>query len=260
MQVSRNPIETINLGKNGKKNRPSIFSHLKKKWILLQSCSFPCVSIYFLWLRHLPRGRVLNKVAEFERPTKIVVHLWSFGAIWRYNAIITLHYITYTNVRTWKRIKWLLSRYFHHLYPVDFHVYRDCNPQLHTTHVTKPVIKPVWFVQKSKIKSWLFPAWIEIDWISPPSSQLSSVQIASPWQFTTCFRQSLQTGLMEKDFPKWHTIAMKIWHSEHLRGKCLFFTKYGKMKWFAKTPIPACFMYGTKNLQRLQHVGLCLWS
>ena len=87
-----------------------------------------------------------------------------------------------------------------------------------------PLIKPVWFVQKSKIKSWLFPAWIEIDWISPPSSQLSNVQIASPWQFTTCFRQSLQTGLMEKDFPKWHTIAMKIWHSDHLRGKCLFFS------------------------------------
>lgn len=72
-----------------------------------------------------------------------------------------------------------------------------------------PLIKPVWFVQKSKMKSCLFPAWIEIDWISPPSSQLSNVQIASPWQFTTSFRQSLQTGLMEKDFPKWHTIAMK---------------------------------------------------
>ena len=73
-----------------------------------------------------------------------------------------------------------------------------------------PLIKPVWSVQKSVRKSWLFPAWIEIDWISPPSSQLSNVQIASPGQFTTSFRQSLQTGLMDKDFPKWHTIAMNF--------------------------------------------------
>ena len=91
MQVSRNPIETINLGKNGK-NRPSIFSHLKKKWILLTtklqfSMCFHLFSLATAW-------RVPKKVAEFERPTKIVVNLWSFGAIWRYNAIHTLHYIT----------------------------------------------------------------------------------------------------------------------------------------------------------------------
>ena len=165
--------------KKTKKKKQAIYLFTsQKKMDLATKLQFSMCFHLFSLATSFARWRVPKKVAEFERPTKIVVNLWSFGAIWRYNAIhtlhyitlhyitlryvtlryvtlcystlryitwyyitlhyITLHYINYIYVRTWRRIKWLFSRYFHHLYPVDFHVYRECTPQLHTTHVTKP--------------------------------------------------------------------------------------------------------------------------
>ena len=94
MQVSRNPIETINLGKNGKKKKAIYLFPSQKEMDLATKLQFSMCFHLFSLATPFATWRVPKKVAEFERPTKIVVNLWSFGAIWRYNAIHTLRYIT----------------------------------------------------------------------------------------------------------------------------------------------------------------------
>ena len=71
---------------------------------------------------------------------------------------------------------------------------------------SNPLIKPVWSVWNLKGKADYF----QHEW-KLTESHLSNVQIASPGQFTTSFRQSLQTmGWWKRIFPKWHTKPWKF--------------------------------------------------